>query len=190
MHAQVIVPTFHTERLILREIVPGDIPAYQRNFNDWEVIRHLSRKVPWPYPEDGVKVYCEQLLFPNQGKSSWNWGLFLREHPDELIGTVALYRPGIPESRGFWLARRLWGQGLMTEAVIPVMDYAFAELGYECMILSNAVGNTRSGRVKEKTGAKLLRTAPMEFVDPTYTHSEYWEISAEAWRQFRAGIKG
>lgn len=180
-----IVPTFTTERLIVRAMVPADVPAYQANFNDWEVIRHLSRKVPWPYPDDGAKCYIEQLVIPLQGQGRWDWGLFLRESPDQLIGSLGLYRPGLPENRGFWLARAHWGKGLMTEAVVPVMDYAFAELGFESMILSNALGNDRSRRVKEKTGAVLVAEGPVEFVDPVYTHAERWRITAEAWKRFR-----
>jgi hypothetical protein len=40
----------------------------------------------------------------------------------------------------------------MTEAVSPIMDYALEVLGFDRLIFSNAVGNERSRRVKEKTG--------------------------------------
>ena len=39
----------------------------------------------------------------------------------------------------------------MTEAVVPVMDHAFNNLGFEKMVLANDLGNDRSRRVKEKT---------------------------------------
>lgn len=178
------LPVFETERLILRGITLQDIPSYQKHFVDYEVIQHLSALVPWPYPADGVKLFVENFILPNQGKNRWMWGIFLKTNPDELIGGVDLWRDGKPENRGFWLGKAFWGKGLMTEAVKPVMDYAFDVLGFEKMILSNAVGNVRSRRVKEKSGAKLIGTKPTKFVSPKYSESELWEITKEDWKQF------
>lgn len=178
------LPVFETDRLILKGISLQDIPSYQKHFVDYEVIQHLSAQVPWPYPNDGVKLFVENFILPNQGKDRWMWGIFLKSNPDELIGGVDLWRDGKPENRGFWLGKAFWGQGIMTEAVKPVMDYAFDNLGFEKMILSNAVGNLRSRRVKEKSGAKLIGTKPTKFVSPNYSESELWVISKEDWKKF------
>ncbi len=101
-----------------------DVPSYERHFVDYEVIRHLSAVVPWPYPANGVRDFFENVLLPSQGVSRWSWGLCLREHPTEVIGCIELWRPGTPENRGFWLARKHWGRGLMGEAVRPVNQAA------------------------------------------------------------------
>lgn len=185
------LPVFHTDRLVLREVGRSDIPSYQKYFSDYEVIRHLARHVPWPYPDNGVEIFLETMIFPNQGKDQWMWGLFEKENPANLIGCVHLWRKGRPENRGFWLARPFWGKGYMTEAVWPVMNYAFDELGFDTLIFANAVGNSRSRRVKEKTGAKLLRVEAAQFVDPTLTHHEIWELKREDWsahRQYQPGL--
>src|SRR6185312_8059826 len=120
--------------------------------------------LPWPYPEDGILNFLKTQVLPRQGKDKWMWGLFLKDNPDELIGIVELWREGHPANRAFWLGRKFWGRGLMTEAVAPVMDYAFDKLGFEKLVFSNALGNDRSRRVKEKTGARLLRTEPAKYV--------------------------
>jgi ribosomal-protein-alanine N-acetyltransferase len=73
----------------------------------------------------------------------------------------------------------------MTEAVVPVMDYAFAELGFKKLVFCNAVGNIRSRRVKEKTGARLVRREPASFRNPDYKEREVWELTGEEWRAFR-----
>lgn len=179
-----VLPVFETPRLILKAVTLQDVPTYQKNFADYEVIRHLSAVVPWPYPENGVLDFLNAHIFPNQGKDVWMWGIFLKSHPEEIIGVVHLWRQGRPEHRGFWLARRFWGQGLMTEAVEPVISYAFDHLGFEKLILANAVGNKASRRVKEKTGARLLEVRPAKFVDPRYTEHEIWELSKEDWQEF------
>jgi ribosomal-protein-alanine N-acetyltransferase len=106
--------------------------------------------------------------------------LFLKTTPEEMIGNVDL-RWGTSENRGFWLARRFWGQGLMTEACEAVTDYAFDVLGFERLMLCNAVGNIRSRRIKEKAGATFLYVEPARFVDPVLTQHEVWELRRTAW---------
>ena len=73
----------------------------------------------------------------------------------------------------------------MTEAVATNNDYAFQELGFETFIFSNAVGNLKSRRIKEKTGAIFTGTRPMKFVDPSYQEAETWELSRENWIALR-----
>jgi RimJ/RimL family protein N-acetyltransferase len=177
-----LIPTFETSRLILRGVVENDAISWQKHFDDYEVIRHLSAHVPWPYPKDGVLSFLKSSILPSQGKDRWVWGIFLKEAPDELVGVVDLWREGRPEHRGFWLSHQHWGKGLMTEAVDPVMDYAFNDLGFEVLVFANAVGNIGSRRVKEKTGARLLRVEPAEFVDPKFTEHEIWELRKEDWK--------
>jgi len=182
------LPTFQTERLLLRGIRLEDADAYTKHFVDYAVISHLSPTVPWPYPEGGVFDYLKNRILPQQGKNKWVWGILLRTNPEEIIGGVDLWRDGTPENRGFWLGKQFWGRGIMTEAVTPVMDYAFNELGFEKLIFANARGNTRSRRIKEKTGARLLRTEPAKYVDPAYTEREVWELTKEEWLKFRATV--
>lgn len=176
------VPTFETSRLILRDITKDDIPSYQLNFSNYEVIRHLSNRVPWPYPTNGVEDFLKTLVDPSQGIDQWFWVITLKDAPSEAVGCVHLWREGRPEHRGFWLAKQHWGKGLMTEAVNPVMDYAFGFLGFEKLIFSNAVGNLRSRRIKEKTGAHFLGTRSANFVDPSLTEAETWELNKHEWK--------
>lgn len=183
-----ILPTFETDRLILREVSIDDEPSYRKNFIDYEVIRHLSAAVPWPYPEDGIKGFIQGYIIPNQGKDQWVWGIYLKSDPHELVGVVDLWRPGRPENRGFWLARKHWGKGIMTEAVQPITDYAFNVLGFEKLVFANAVGNLASRRVKEKTGATLIEVQPAKFVDPQYTEHEIWELTKTTWEKHRKSI--
>ena len=180
------LPQLETTRLILKAVEVKDIPSYQKHFNDYEVIRHLSEFVPWPFPDNGVETFLNTSIFPEQGKTQWLWGIFEKENPEELIGVVHLWRHGKPEHRGFWLARKFWGKGYMTEAVKPVINFAFNELDFEKLIFANALGNARSRRIKEKTGATFLRVEPAKFVDPSLTEHEIWELEKSAWLKFNS----
>ena len=72
----------------------------------------------------------------------------------------------------------------MTEAVKPIMDYAFEQLGFEKLYFINAVGNKASRRVKEKSGATYIETRPAKFVSPQFTQTELWELTKENWNRF------
>jgi len=184
-----IIPIFKTERLILKAPTEDDAPAYRQYFVDYEVIRHLSSGVPWPYPDGGVLDFMKENIIAKQGNDNWFWGLFLKENPSELIGGIELWRKSKPENRGFWLGRKFWGRGLMTEAVNPIMDYAFNDLGFKELFFSNAKGNDKSRRIKEKTGAKLIKIEACKFVDPKYKEHEVWEITKEEWESFKVKPK-
>lgn len=178
-----MIPQFETERLILKGVTMQDSPAYLKHFVDYEVIRFLSDIVPWPYPEDGVEYYLKNVILPNQGKGKWMWGIYLKSNVGELIGAIELWKDGKPENRGFWLAKKHWGRGIMTEANYPILKYAFDALGFEKLIFANAVGNMASRRVKEKTRCTFIGVQPAKFVDPKLTEQELWELTKENWKK-------
>ncbi len=179
------VPEIKTERLHLREIRISNAESYEKNFVDYEVIQHLSCEVPWPYPKGGVKDFFINVIFPQQGQNRWTWAIFEKGQPEEVIGAVDLWRKGRPENRGFWIAKKHWGKGYMTEAIAPTLDYAFLHLNFEKLIFANAVGNKRSRRIKEKTGATYVKTELASFVNPKYKEKEIWELAKENWLAYR-----
>jgi [ribosomal protein S5]-alanine N-acetyltransferase len=180
------IPVFRTQRLILRGIMLSDAPSYQHHFNDYEIIRYLSAIVPWPYPPNGVAEYIKMEILPKQGNNHWFWGIFLQETPQEMIGGINLWRAPTPENRGFWLGRSHWGKGIMTEALIPIMDCAFGALGFTELILGNAKGNIPSRRLKEKVGAQFLREIEAKFVDLQFDKQELWRLDKQTWENYKA----
>jgi len=179
-----------TNRLFLRPIVEADIPDYEKHFVDYSVIRHLSHTVPWPYPVSGVSDWVKEHVIPLQSENRWFWGIFLLSNRSELIGGIELWRPGTPENRGFWLGRAHWGNGYMTECVERISRFAFDCAGFDELVLSTAVGNQRSSRIKQTAGARLLRTEPFQFVDPIYKEREIWLLTKQDWRQHVDGQGG
>ena len=176
------IPTFYTERLVLKQVTEADIPSYQKHFNNYEIIKHLNSNVPWPYPNNGVEEHLKTTVFPSNGISNWHWGIYLRSNNSELIGCIGLVRDGSPENRGFWLAQKYWNRGIMSEALEPITNFAFSELGFEKLVLSNAKGNIASRRLKEKAGAILIETVPYSFVEKSYKESEVWHLTKHNWQ--------
>ena len=187
--AFILPPTFRTERLILKKVSLNDAPSYAEHFVDYEIIRNLAAEVPWPYPKDGVVDYLKNNIIPKQGKGYWNWGIFLKTNPNELIGFIDLWEEPKPDNRAFWLGRKFWGQGSMTEAMTPILDFAFETLEFKSLIFGNAKGNDRSRRIKEKTGCEFIGVEPAKFVDPELTEHELWRLTAAHWRKYKATQK-
>jgi RimJ/RimL family protein N-acetyltransferase len=89
-------------------------------------------------------------------------------------------KEGERDNRGFWLDPSYWGQGLMGEAADRVTDYAFLELNWPELWLTNAAENVRSARVKERQGAELVSTEPGEYVGGPGLR-QTWRLTREAW---------
>ena len=178
-----VTPTIPTRRLVLRPLALSDAPAIQRHFNNWNIIRRLASVVPWPYPDDGAESFIRQQLEKiAAGEEIYQWVLVLRDGDGEAIGNIS-FRPrsGDPKgNRGFWLAEPYWSRGLMTEAISSVNDFAFGTLGIESFHVCNAVSNTASRRVKQKTGAEFVGIIELPHHDGQ-TKAERWKVSRESW---------
>lgn len=181
------IQSLETKRLLLKELTFDHVDDYTEGFVNYEVIRHMNSRVPWPYPAGGVKTFFETVIFPEQGKTLWAWGIFEKHTPLKLIGSISLRRSNV-DNRGFWLAQPYWGKGYMTEAADAVTDYAFEVLGFDVLRFTNAKGNLRSRRIKEKRGARLVRVTSLKSVDPLYTASEHWELTKKEWANNRNNL--
>jgi ribosomal-protein-alanine N-acetyltransferase len=176
-------PTIPTPRLILRPLALSDVPAIQRHFNNWNIVRNLATVVPWPYPDDGAETFVRlQLEKIAAGEELYVWVLTLRPGDGEAIGNIH-FRPtadGPKDNRGFWLAEPYWNRGLMTEAISAVNDFAFNTLGIEQFYACNVVSNEASRRVKQKTGAEFVGYIELAHHNGQ-SKSERWRVTRENW---------
>jgi RimJ/RimL family protein N-acetyltransferase len=147
---QLIPPEeFATERLLLRKPRSEDAPlifsAYAR---DPEVVRYLTflphREIR--EAEEAVSRFLENW---RTGKS-YCWLIFRRES-GELLGAISARQDqGI--NFGYALARRFWGQGIMSEAVTAVVDWAFSAPGIFRVWAVCDLENVASARLLERNG--------------------------------------
>jgi RimJ/RimL family protein N-acetyltransferase len=180
-------PVLETRRLVLRPLAAQDIPAVQKIFGQWEVVRHLLANVPWPYPEDGAATNMAECLAKRARGEQLYWAITLKGADDALIGRIDL-RPdaGDHEMRGFWLDPAQWGQGLMTEAAEAVTAWAFETLQWPHIYVTNSAENVGSHRIKEKQGFRLVEVVDGEFVSGP-APKEIWMLTRDAWLATREG---
>jgi len=175
-------PVLRTRRLILRPVRAKDAPAIQRRFPKWEIVRWLDAGVPWPYPPDGAANFVAACLDEMEHDEKSHWAIILRTGPADLVGIINLWPDDGTNSGqcGFWLDGEFQGQGLMTEAVDRVTDYAFGELGWPCLYLTNAQENRASRRIKEKQGARLVDFRIAQCVSGRVSQM-VWELTRKDW---------
>jgi RimJ/RimL family protein N-acetyltransferase len=175
-------PVLQTPRLILRPVRTKDAPVIQRRFPKWEIVRWLDAKVPWPYPPDGAATFVTACLEEMARGAKSHWAITPRSGPADLIGLINLWPDDGTDSgqRGFWLDPDFQGQGLMTEAADRVTDYAFRDLGWPSLCLTNAHPNLASRRIKEKQGARLIDMRLAQCVSGQVSQM-VWQLTRDGW---------
>ena len=133
----------------------ADADQVQILFPHWEIVRYLTKQVPWPYPPDGAYRFYRDVALPAVGRGdAWHWTLRLKDAPARLIGSISLMR-GEYENRGFWLGLPWQGRGLMYEACEVTTDYWFDVLQFPVLRAHKAIANVASRRISEKLGMRI-----------------------------------
>jgi RimJ/RimL family protein N-acetyltransferase len=149
---------FETDRLLLRCPLPGDGEAVNA-----AVAESLDSLRPWmDWAADVLPVaetealQCGNCLAYRQ-RSAFHFNVFLKQ-TGEFVSKPALFNIDwkIPSCEiGYWQRSRFQGQGLMTEAVLGVTEFAFTCLYMARVELRCDPRNERSIRVAERAGYHL-----------------------------------
>jgi [ribosomal protein S5]-alanine N-acetyltransferase len=150
------MPILESERLLLREFVPGDVEALSAMLSDPETMRYY----PAPLDRAGVGEWIERNRRRYADAGHGLWAMVLKSS-GEVVGDCGLTRQtvdGVGEIEiGYHVRRNLWGQGYAPEAARACRDYGFARLGAEQLISLVRLGNLPSRRVAEKIGMSLWK---------------------------------
>lgn len=158
-------PILTTERLILRELIPGDAEAVFRIRGDYEVTRYNSGAA---YERiDQAADLIAAIAQGYQNEMELRWGITFRGE-DTVIGMCGFnywMRRDYRASVGYDLARAYWGQGVMTEAMQAVISFGFERMKLN-RIEADADGrNTASHRVLEKIGFRVEGVQRQQFFE-------------------------
>ena len=179
-----MTPELETVRLHLRPLQLADANQTQVFFPHWEIVQFLTRQVPWPYPADGAHSYYSNFVLPAVERGDeWHWSLRLKSNPDQLIGSIGLFR-GEQNNRGFWIGLPWQRLGFASEACEVVTDFWFDVLKFDRLRVPKAIANTGSRRISEKQFMRVVAVQEREFVSGVLP-AEIWEITAEEWRARR-----
>lgn len=122
---------------------------------------HLSSWLPWvqgtlsvddslKFIEESAKAFDNELRF--------EYGIFLRpkNSPEErrVIGSIGIVKIHSTEAVeiGYWLAKEMEGQGIITLAFKKLMEETKKSLGRSRFVVKTLEGNLRSRKVAERLG--------------------------------------
>ncbi len=175
-------PELQTLRLLLRPIQLSDAEQIQPLFAQWDVVKYLNARVPWPFPADGVRAYYKELALPAVERGEeWHWTLRRKADPAKIIGAISLHL-NRDTNRGFWIAPEWRGQGLMTEAVAEVTRFWFEDLKQPVLRVKKAQANAASRAISIREGMRLVGMTEDDYVCGRLP-TELWEMDAATWRR-------
>jgi ribosomal-protein-alanine N-acetyltransferase len=121
-------PGLETGRLVLREFRPSDAPAVLDIYSRENVTRTLDRAPMTDLSEAETKVRARTRIF-EQGQGI-RWAITLRDGDGTAIGSCGYYllnREWHSCEIGYELHPDYWRQGLMTEALAAIIDFAYSD---------------------------------------------------------------
>jgi RimJ/RimL family protein N-acetyltransferase len=141
-----------TRRLWLRWPRHADGPAIVRLAGD-RAVAEMTASIPHPYPPDGATTFVFEARKSNALGRGLQLAVTPKKKPNQLIGMVGIRATdtGAPDL-GYWLGRRHWGRGFMTEAARALVDAFFAYMDGRELAACARIDNPASRRVLEKCG--------------------------------------
>ncbi len=174
-----------TPRLVLRPIALTDVDDLWPYVSDPE----LSKMMSWdPHADRAETVaFVQSQLDGLANGTDMTWTMV---HEGRSAGVISLghitwqfraWRVDRAEL-GYWLAPRLWRQGLVSEAALHATQWAFETLGLHKITIGCVDGNVASQRIIEKLGYRFLAIFEEDFwrFGRWQAHRRY-ELTAPEW---------
>lgn len=173
---------FSTERLIARELHPGDAENLFRLNADPEVMRHTGDK---PFASLGEARQFLESYRPYETEGFGRWALELKQG-HAFIGWCGLKRHDTDwADLGFRLATAYWGNGYATEAGRASLEIGFVQHGLREIIGRAAVANTASRRVLEKLNMRFWKWGSCEGIP----FATYYRITSSEYSPLHSSIR-
>jgi RimJ/RimL family protein N-acetyltransferase len=155
-----------TERLLIRELQPGDDQGMFELDSDPEVMRYIGRKPVDTIEESRSVIAFIQQQYTANGIGRWavlekKSGHFLGWVGFKLIQELTNNHINFYDF-GYRFVRREWGKGYATEASIASLHFGKKELKLPDIYAMTDVNNGTSRHILEKLGFKLLETFRFE----------------------------
>ena len=166
-----MVTVLQTERLLLRELEPGDGERLHVITGDPDVMRFVGDLKP--FSPQRTRTMIEDAMVHYEQRGFGEYAITCKA-TRELIGYGGF---GIVPERAYpeidYIFRPdQWGRGLASELAHALVRYAFEELGFELLGASFDPRNHASMRVAAKAGFQFARTGLDEHCLPTL----YYEL--------------
>ncbi|MBK8551736.1 MAG: GNAT family N-acetyltransferase [Ignavibacteria bacterium] len=145
-------PVLETERLILREITPGDVREIFAIRSSEEAMKYFGHNVYTSLTEADDMINAIVNGFKN--KEGIRWGITLKGS-EKLIGSGGPWRLLKEHLRceiGYDLLPQYWKKGIMTEALREIIKFCFDKMNMHSIEANVDPDNIASVKLLEKLG--------------------------------------
>ena len=163
-----MIPIIKSKLFVLRPFKRGDEVSLRRSVNDWHIYRYTAL-IPYPYTMKHARDWIKKniSLNSNPKKGEINFAIVIDGNVVGGIGLRSMWMTEVETHKaeiGYWLAKRHWGKGIMTEAVRLVTDYAFKHLKLQRIYAAVMSNNKASARILEKVGFNFEGTLKRNYL--------------------------
>lgn len=181
-----MLPEFRTARLALRQIAVADTAAMHAVFGDPEAMRH------WDSPPSADVERTAALVAYLAGveprfQGAWVATLDGESAPAAMVNYHSVVASHRRLAVGYILARRLWGRGLMAEAMTALLDHCVDTLDAHRVEALIEPENLPSQRLAERLGFRC-ESGPLRdrfIVGGEFRSVRMWALFAPEWRARR-----
>ena len=164
-HPSGTFPVLQTERLTLRQLLPGDAPGVFALRSDSDINQYLDRAEAKTL--DDAIHFIQRITDAVNNNEAFYWAVVLTEG-DTFIGTICLF--GFSDQlekceTGFELLPGFQGKGMMTEAAARVVEYATQTLNVAVIEAFAHKENQKSIRLLHRLGFQLSTALPNDVSD-------------------------
>lgn len=145
-------PILETERLTLKRVTM----SHSQNMFDLRAninaMRYLDRPIAQTL-DDAINL-IKRMDNDIDNNTGIGWGIFLK-NTNKLIGTIGYYRMKMENYRaeiGYMLMPEFWKQGIMSEAMMRVIDFGFYEMKLHSIEADINPNNIASAAILKKHG--------------------------------------
>ena len=166
-----------SERLLLRQITPGDVNEIFALRSDPETMKYIPR--PLVTSMDEAINHIEIIQDKTEKNEGINWAITLKGS-SKMIGIIGHYRVKWEHFRseiGYMLLPEYQGKGIISEAIQLMINYGFYEMQMHSLEAIIDPKNTASAKVLEKNN--FVREAHFlqnEFYDGKFLDTVIYSI--------------
>lgn len=144
-------PSLETTRLLLRETTQEDAAAIFDLFSDSKVTRFHNLDT-FSHIEEAIEV-IERRIKIFESERGVRWVIALKQD-NIAIGSCGftLHKEANSAEVGYELASNFWQQGIMTEALLAILQFGFEQIDLNCVVAQVMLENIVSQKLLKKLG--------------------------------------
>ncbi len=181
--------TLHGHRVTLRTLDEGDYDAWlevRTRCHDW-LVKWEPRSVHASHLAEDRRSFSSRCAIRERERqmgTGFGFGIFYQGRFVGEITLSAIQRGPLQSAFiGYWIDEAVAGRGLMPEAVVLTLQYAFDSLRLHRVEINIIPRNGPSRRVVEKLGLRFEGVAERYLeIDGAWEDHARFAITAEEWR--------